>query len=176
MTSKATVSTLSAVLEQSLASALAVADLPGMVWLAGDDKCDCVFQRIGFWTNPYLAQTLEIRLCCVWGEFKKQWPQFFRETAATWNLNTGEWDTEPREWDSPDMAMPVEYWYRQIAHKTGQPIAEVRAEYRHKMHLRPKANPKAKQIKPTKAQLNAAHEKEQRGAGWLIEGEPYIPR
>ena len=47
---------------QAIAEALAIASIPEIQWKHGDDLCDCTFQRIGFWTNPYLAKTLQVRL------------------------------------------------------------------------------------------------------------------
>lgn len=84
------------------------------VWDVNDDLCDCTYQRIGYWNNPYIGETLETRLCCVWAEFEKQWPQFFRRTQiepATWN---GETD------------MPRSLYVRQLANALGTSTTEAR--------------------------------------------------
>ena len=72
-------------------------------WDAEDDLCDCTYQRIGYWNNPYIGETLEVRFCCVWAEFEKQYPQFFRRTQI-----------EPAAWNG-ESDMPKSIWHRQIA-------------------------------------------------------------
>ena len=76
--------------------------LPETFWETNDDACDCTYQRIGMWTNPYLAETLEVRMCCIWSKLYELFPQYVRTTPAFLNHNTGEWETEPREWDGED--------------------------------------------------------------------------
>lgn len=117
--------------------ALATASLPDVRWQLGDDRCDCTFQRIGWWTNPYLAETLEIRLCCVWAELGKQYPDLVRTVPAFYDYTREEWVTEPREWDG-EAEMPPYLWYRQLAAKEGKPLAEIRSEYQGRDDLRPK--------------------------------------
>lgn len=87
-------------------------------WDVNDDACDCTHQRVGYWYNPYHGEVLETRLCCVWAELEKQYPQFFRRTYV-----------EPVEWNALDTDMPRSIWYRQLAALTGKPLAEIRAEY-----------------------------------------------
>lgn len=84
------------------------------VWEHGDDLCDCTFQRIGNWYNPYLGEMLEVRLCCIWAEIYKQYPQFVRIFS-----------TDPAEWNG-ESDMPKALWYRQQAKVRGVPLAEVR--------------------------------------------------
>lgn len=101
--------------------------LPETVWVHGDDACDCTFQRIGRWTNPYLGQTLEVRMCCIWDELYKLFPQHVRSTPA-YLTGDDEWLEGTRAWDG-ETEMPRAIWYRQIARETGRSLAEVRSEY-----------------------------------------------
>lgn len=133
-----TMTTRPSSLEESVLTALEASVLPPIRWLLGDDKCDCVYQRIGEWGNPYLAQSLQIRFCCIWAELLKQFPQFVQEVSVFWDDNRLEPLTEPQPWDSEDMDMPLYLWYRQIARKTGRPLADVRAEYQHRQDERPR--------------------------------------
>ena len=103
-----------------------MAALPETVWLHGDDACDCTFQRIGLWKNPYLAETLEVRMCCIWEELYRLFPQHVRRTPA-YLTGDDEWETAARAWDG-ETEMPRHLWYRQVAHLTGRPLAAVREE------------------------------------------------
>lgn len=103
--------------------------MPETVWLHGDDACDCTFQRIGLWKNPYLGTTLEVRMCCIWEELYKLFPQHVRKTPG-YLTEENEWLPGAREWDG-EADMPRALWYRQIARRTGKPIADVRSEYGH---------------------------------------------
>lgn len=118
---------------------------PDFVWENIDDKCDCIYQRIGYWTNPYLGATLETRLCCVWAELQKEWPQFFRETNAFWDYNEGKWVPEPAAWNG-ETDMPKALWYRQLARQQGRTVGEIRAEYQHRDSERPRGAVKAEPI------------------------------
>lgn len=109
----------------ALMEALSIANLPDVQWKHEDDLCDCTFQRIGMWKNPYLAETLEIRLCCVWAELGKMFPQFVRTIPGYWNENTEEWMTEPWEWNG-ETPMPAALWHRQIARKNNITVSEAR--------------------------------------------------
>ena len=151
--------------------------LPDFIWATGDDKCDCIFQRIGFWTNPYLAVTHEIRLCCLYAEFAKVWPDIFRTTQAYWDGNIAEWVENPAPWDNEDSPMPVSIWHRQIARKTGKTLAEVRAKYRGRESERPKAVPwyRGKKYKqPGVEALKKGREAHLRHTGWIV-GSESIP-
>ena len=150
--------------------------LPGMVWLTGDDKCDCTYQRIGKWTNPFLAETLEYRWCCIWAELEKLLPsigQFVRVTNGYWDENRSAWALHPREWDGEDADMPTYLWFRQLAKQTGKPLAQIREEYKDRLSERPKATPyfKGKHDKPTRAERIRALEARMKASGWLIGNE-----
>ena len=103
--------------------------LPEETWDTWDDKCDCPFPRIGFWTNPYSAETLEVRMCCIWQELYKLFPDKVRLIPAFRDYNAEEWVTEPQTWNG-EYDMPRYLWYRQLARQTGRSVAEVRAAYR----------------------------------------------
>lgn len=117
--------------------ALAIGSLPDVQWSIGDDLCDCIYQRIGMWTNPYLAVTHEIRLCCAWAKLYEMFPETVRTIPAFWDYNNNEWITEVAEWNG-EAEMPKALWYRQLARKTGRSLADIRAEYAEKDELRPK--------------------------------------
>lgn len=112
--------------------ALAMDTLPEIRWMHDDDLCDCTFQRIGEWTNPYLARTLRIRFCCVWAEILKDYPQFVEEIPAFYNYNEDKFEQAPWEWDSTTGDMPRALWYRQIQTITGRPLEEIRNKFRDK--------------------------------------------
>jgi hypothetical protein len=115
-------------LSPGIVEALSIGSLPDVQWKMHDDLCDCVYQRIGLWTNPYIAETLEVRMCCIWAKLYEQFPDQVRTIPAFWNYNSEEWVTEPMEWNG-ETAMPRSVWYRQLARQQGRTIAEVRAEY-----------------------------------------------
>jgi len=123
----------------AILEALAVGSLPDVQWQHDDDLCDCTYQRIGMWKNPYLAETLEIRLCCIWAELAKQYPDMVRTIPGYYNENTKEWQTTPWEWDG-ESEMPRAIWYRHLAAKQDRPVAEIRAEYADKDYLRPRGS------------------------------------
>lgn len=102
---------------------------PDMEWLHGDDLCDCTFQRIGWWTNPYLAETLLVRVCCIWAELYKQFPQFVQTIHAYNDPNSGTYITTPQEWDA-DHEMPRHLWHRQLARKAGKSLADIRRMFK----------------------------------------------
>jgi hypothetical protein len=103
-------------------------DIPEIRWTNQDDLCDCTFQRIGEWTNPYLAKTLRIRFCCVWEEFAKMWPDLFESIPAGYDHNTGTYVTEPMEWNG-ESDMPRALFYRQIQTITDKPLDEIRHKF-----------------------------------------------
>jgi hypothetical protein len=108
--------------------------IPEIRWEHGDDLCDCTFQRIGYWTNPYLARTMEIRMCCWYKALVEIHPElgaFIREIPAFDNYNTNQWETEPYDWSSQEADMPAAIWYRHLSAKTGKPLSEIRKEYAH---------------------------------------------
>ena len=119
---------------------IAAAVLPEAPWDTNDDACDCMYERIGFWANPYLGETLEVRMCCIWDELYKLFPGKMRKTDAFLNYNTGEWEPA-REWDG-ETDMPKALWYRQLARQTGRTVASIREEYRDRDDERPKGTPR----------------------------------
>ena len=106
------------VLSPAVVEALSIGNLPDIQWKMHDDLCDCTYQRIGMWTNPYLAETLEVRMCCIWNELYKQFPQYVRSVPAFWDYNAEQWVTEPAEWNGEE-DMPQSMWHRQLARKLG---------------------------------------------------------
>ena len=115
--------------------------LPEEMWDVQDDLCDCMYQRIGMWTNPYLAETLEVRMCCIWKELYQLFPQYVRVTPAFLDYNRNEWQTELMEWNA-EFDMPPAIWYRQLAKKEGITVGEARAKYAELDHLRPRGVPR----------------------------------
>ena len=130
----------------AIVEALAISELPDVQWKMHDDLCDCVYQRIGMWTNPYLAETLEVRMCCIWAELYKQYPQFVRMIPAFWDYNADEWVTEPAEWNGED-AMPQSMWVRQLSREMNISIQEAR-ELNAKAPAGKKRYPKPKFLLP----------------------------
>ena len=106
--------------------ALSIGALPDVEWQADDDLCDCTYQRIGMWRNPYLAETLIVRVCCIWADLYKQYPQFVQQIPGYWNDETEQWDTEPWAWNGEDEMAPA-LWHRQLARKYGITVAAARA-------------------------------------------------
>ena len=109
---------------------LALETLPEVRWIHGDDLCDCTFQRIGWWTNPYIGKTLTVRLCCIWAEIYKQYPEFVQEIDAF--DYSGEFLIGTANWDGELHDMPRYLWYRQLATRTGKSLEQIRIEYRDK--------------------------------------------
>lgn len=124
-------------LDQASAIAIAASVLPEQMWDVNDDACDCTYQRVGFWTNPYLGETLEVRMCCIWAELYKLFPDKVRVTPAYFDYNANEWVAEPQEWNG-ETDMPLSIWYRQLARQQGRSVAEIREEYRHRDSERPR--------------------------------------
>jgi len=128
-------------LERDVMAALSV--LPEDMWDTMDDLCDCMYPRIGMWTNPYLAETLEVRMCCIWKELYQLFPGFMRVTPAFLDYNKNEWASEPIDWNGEE-DMPKAVWYRHMARKEGIPVAEARAKYADLDYLRPRGIPQPK--------------------------------
>jgi hypothetical protein len=155
-----------------LSQALIIEQVPGIRWIVGDDLCDCTFQRIGDWTNSYIGRTKRVRLCCIWAEIEKQYPQFVQDIPMGFDENSESYLPEPVAWDNEEMPMPVGIWYRQLAQKTGRALADIRAEYRNRLHERP--GPVARgtglqsRPKPSPASLAAALHKRLVAAGWFL--------
>ena len=145
----------------------ALSSTPDVHWIHGDDLCSCTFQRIGEWTNPYLAQTLRVRLCCIWAEIYKQYPQFVQEINASYDSNRHEYVSEPQPWDSPGSDMPTALWYRQLARLEGRSLDQVRAEYSQRQDERPRAVKEWASKQPAEATVQAARNERLRLSGWL---------
>ena len=103
--------------------------LPVATWVHGDDLCNCTFQRIGQWTNPYLGKALRVRICCIWGEIYKAYPQFVQMIDGYYDDNRNAFDLDPIPWNSEDEDMPVHLWHRQLAIMSGKSLDEIRIEY-----------------------------------------------
>jgi nitroreductase len=111
----------------NLGALIATTSIPDVRWMHGDDLCNCTFQRIGEFANPYLGQTLRVRFCCVWAELEKEYPDFIQHIPAYWDDNSESWRKEPTEWDGGS-GMPRALWYRQQAFLQGKSLEDVRAE------------------------------------------------
>ena len=118
-------------------TALESSELPDAFWSTEDDLCDCTYQRIVQFTNPHLAETHEMRLCCMWAVLSKDYPDFVRNIPASFDLNTRQWVTVPEEWNA-EFDMPKAYWYRQLARKEGITVAEARSKYADRDDERPR--------------------------------------
>lgn len=149
---------------QDIISALSIGSLPDVDWEVHDDLCDCTYQRIGSWKNIYLAETLEIRLCCIWAEFQKQYPEFVRVIPGY--KHEGEWITEPMNWNA-EFEMPKAIWYRHLARKYGRSVGDIRAEYSERDEERPRGTPRPDvpeepEIDPIEAILQVVYRLQQR--------------
>lgn len=112
---------------QDIHALLETSGIPEELWFDQDDLCDCTFQRIGWWTNPYIARTLEARLCCMWARLYKMFPDLVREIPAFDNYNapTKTYEIIPQEWNG-EGDMPRALWHRQVAIQTGLTLEQVR--------------------------------------------------
>lgn len=136
---------LSPTAQSDVLKALSTGFFPEEFWDCQDDACDCTYQRIGMWTNPYIGETLEVRMCCIWAELYKLFPDFVRVVPAYLDGNANEWDTQIHEWNA-EFDMPKSIWYRQMARKDGISVAEARSKYRERDEERPRGTPKPKEI------------------------------
>ena len=84
-------------------------------WSNQDDLCDCIYQRSGYWNNPYIGETYEVRICCLYAEFEKMWPHLFKRTYA-----------EPAMWNG-EADMPKAIWHRQLAAELEMTVPEARS-------------------------------------------------
>ena len=148
-------------------AALMAGSVPDVHWMLGDDLCDCTFQRVGEWSNPYLAETLRVRMCCIWKEIYKQYPQHVMEVPAYYDENRHKWTTEPHPWDSTEMDMPLYMWYRQLAKTEGKELADVRKDYSELGHMRPKRIAEAVLDQPSDEEVAAARLSRLRLTGWI---------
>ncbi len=112
------------VLEQAL-SVLATAGIPDAIWRDHDDLCDCTFQRVCQWTNPYFG-THEERLCCIWAKLHEMFPGCSRDIPAYFDINEQAWKTKLEDWNA-EFDMPAAVWHRHLAAKRGISVSEARA-------------------------------------------------
>lgn len=103
--------------------------IPEIKWTHGDDLCDCTFQQIGEWTNPYIARTLRVRWCCILSELMDEFPQFVQEIPAYYNENTDLMEDVPQEWNVEDSDMPRHLFHRQLAVMRNEPISKIRRDF-----------------------------------------------
>ncbi len=103
-------------------------EMPEIQWVQGDDLCDCTFQRIGDWTNPYIGRTLRVRMCCIWAEIYKEYPQFVQEIPAFYNYNEDKFEDIPWMWDG-ETDMPKDIWHRQLAVMRQEPLDVIREKF-----------------------------------------------
>ena len=118
-------------------------EVPEIRWQHGDELCGCVFQRIGDWTNPYIGRTLRVRMCCIWAELYKDYPEFVQEIPASYDWNTGLFQDEPQEWNGEE-DMPESLWHRQLAVMSGMELDEVQEKF--EGQLPPKGIPRPKRV------------------------------
>lgn len=105
------------------------AAIPEFHWEHGDDLCDCSFQRISYWMNPYLGETEKIRLCCLYKELEDSFPHLFQHIKGYWDENENEWIMGQMEWNGED-DMPRALWNRQLAIREGLPVEVIRERTR----------------------------------------------
>ena len=111
---------------QDILALLDTAGIPEENWTHWDDLCDCTFQRIGMWTNPYVGRTLKVRLCCIWAKLYAMFPEYVQEVPAFMDYNKGDaYSAAPVAWDG-DTDMPVYLWHRQLAVQMRLPLETVR--------------------------------------------------
>lgn len=141
MSEVSTIAPLGSTATKDVLDALTTGLIPEEYWDVNDDRCDCVFQRVGLWTNPYLGETLEVRMCCIWQELYQLFPQHVRMIPAFWDDNVNEWVDGLREWDG-ESDMPQSIWYRQMARKEGISVSEARDKYADRDDERPRGRPR----------------------------------
>ncbi len=147
--------------------------IPGTHWIHGDDQCDCTFQTIWEVTNPYIAETQRVRLCCLLEHFIKERPDLIQRIPAYFDVGRFTYVSDPAEWDSHEMDMPVELWFRQLKKKMGRPMAWVRAHFSDRLDERPK-RVKSRNLKEmTAEERRAGQERELKAAGWLLPDEKW---
>ena len=117
--------------------------IPESHWEHGDDLCDCEFQRIGLWMNPYLGVTEKVRVCCLYKELEDSFPHLFQHIDGYWDDNEKEWITGQMEWDGED-DMPRALWNRQLSIREGLPIEVIRE--RTIFQSPPKGTPRPKRM------------------------------
>ena len=102
--------------------------MPEFIWTHGDDLCDCTFQRIGEWTNPYLARTRRVRVCCLEDRMLEGNEDLVQDIPGFFNDNNGLFETEPWVWNGED-DMPEHLFMRQTAIIQGLSLDETRVKF-----------------------------------------------
>ena len=102
--------------------------MPEFIWTHGDDLCDCTFQRIGEWSNPYLARTRRVRVCCLEDRMLEDNEDLVQDIPGFFNDNTGLFETEPWMWDGED-DMPEHLFMRQTAIIQGLSLDDTRVKF-----------------------------------------------
>jgi hypothetical protein len=103
--------------------------IPEFQWEHEDDLCDCSFQRISYWMNPYIGETEKIRLCCLYKELEDSFPHLFQHIKGYWDDDEREWITGQMEWNGEN-DMPRALWNRQLSIREGLPIEAIRKRTR----------------------------------------------
>ena len=103
-------------------------EMPEFIWTHGDDLCDCTFQRIGEWSNPYLARTRRVRVCCLEDRMLDGNEDLVQDIPGFFNDNTGLFETEPWIWNGED-DMPQHLFMRQTAIIQGLSLDETRVKF-----------------------------------------------
>ena len=103
-------------------------EMPEITWTHGDDLCDCTFQRIGDWANPYIARTRRVRVCCLENRMLEGNEDLVQDIPGYFNENTGEFESEPWVWDGED-DMPEHLFMRQTAIIQGLSLDETRVKF-----------------------------------------------
>ena len=103
-------------------------EMPEITWTHGDDLCNCTFQRIGDWANPYIARTRRVRVCCLENRMLEGNDALVQDIPGYFNENTGEFETEPWVWDGED-DMPEHLFMRQTAIIQGLSLDETRVKF-----------------------------------------------
>ena len=102
--------------------------MPEFIWTHGDDLCDCTFQRIGEWTNPYLARTRRVRVCCLEDRMLEDNEDLVQDIPGFFNDDSGLFETEPWVWNGED-DMPEHLFMRQTAIIQGLSLDETRVKF-----------------------------------------------
>ena len=102
--------------------------MPEFIWTHGDDLCDCTFQRIGEWTNPYIARTRRVRVCCLEDRMLEGNEDLVQDIPGFFNDNTGLFEMEPWVWNGED-DMPESLFMRQTAIIQGLSLDETRVKF-----------------------------------------------
>ena len=103
-------------------------EMPEVTWTHGDDLCNCTFQRIGDWANPYIARTRRVRVCCLENRMLEGNEDLVQDIPGYFNENTGEFETEPWVWNGED-DMPEHLFMRQTAIIQGLSLDETRVKF-----------------------------------------------